>query len=107
MNGVYLTPVNLYGPRENFALESSHVIPALISKCLEAKQSSASEIVAWGTGTATRGFLYVEDAAESIVASAEKYSKPEPVNLGSGKEISVRDLLEQIRSQLGYEGTIR
>jgi GDP-L-fucose synthase len=107
MNGVYLTPVNLYGPRDNFDLESSHVIPALIRKCLEAKQSCASEIVAWGTGTATREFLYVEDAAEAIVAAAEKYSKPEPVNLGSGEEISVRDLLEQIRSLVGYEGTIR
>jgi GDP-L-fucose synthase len=107
MNGVYLTPVNLYGPRDNFDLESSHVIPALIRKCLEAKQSWASEIVAWGTGTATREFLYVEDAAEAIVAAAEKYSKPEPVNLGSGEEISVRDLLELIRSLVGYEGTIR
>ena len=107
MNGVYLTPVNLYGPRDNFDLESSHVIPALIRKCLEAKQSSASEIVAWGTGTATREFLYVEDAAEAIVAAAEKYSKPEPVNLGSGEEISVRDLLELIRSLVGYEGSIR
>jgi GDP-L-fucose synthase len=107
MNGVYLTPVNLYGPRDNFDLESSHVIPALIRKCLEAKQSSASEIVAWGTGTATREFLYVEDAAEAIVAAAEKYSKPDPVNLGSGEEISVRDLLELIRSLVGYEGTIR
>ena len=107
MNGVYLTPVNLYGPRDNFDLESSHVIPALIRKCLEAKQSSASEIVAWGTGTATREFLYVEDAAEAIVAAAEKYSKPEPVNLGSGEEINVRDLLELVRSLVGYEGTIR
>src|SRR6266566_636238 len=91
MNRVYLTPVNLYGPRDNFDLESSHVIPALIRKCLEAKQSSAWEIVAWGTGTATREFLYVEDAAEAIVGAAEKYSKPEPVNLGTGQEISIRD----------------
>src|SRR6202158_1309078 len=107
LNGIYLAPVNLYGPRDNFDLESSHVIPALIRKCLEAKQSSASEIVAWGTGTATREFLYVEDAAEAIVAAAEKYSKPEPVNLGSGEEINVRDLLELVRSLVGYEGTIR
>lgn len=107
MNGIYLTPVNLYGPRDNFDLESSHVIPALIRKCSEAKQSRAAEIVAWGTGSATREFLYVEDAAEAIVLAAEKYTKPDPVNLGSGKEISVRDLLEKIRSLVGYESAIR
>jgi GDP-L-fucose synthase len=107
LNGIYLTPVNLYGPRDNFDLESSHVIPALIRKCWEAKQSNAGEIVAWGTGTATREFLYVEDAAEAIVLAAEKYAKPAPVNLGSGQEISVRDLLEEIRSLVGYEGAVR
>jgi GDP-L-fucose synthase len=99
-NGIYLTPVNLYGPRDNFDLESSHVIPALIRKCIEAKQTNASEIVAWGTGNATREFLYVEDAAEAIVLAAEKYSKPDLVNLGSGEEISVRDLLEMIRTMV-------
>jgi GDP-L-fucose synthase len=106
-NGVYLTPVNLYGPRDNFDLQSSHVIPALIRKCIEAKQSDAAEIVAWGTGNATREFLYVEDAAEAIVLAAEKYSKPDLVNLGSGEEISVRDLLEMIRTMVGARGAVR
>jgi len=106
MNGIYLIPVNLYGPRDNFDLEASHVIPALIRKCLDAKDSAASEIVAWGTGTATREFLYVKDAADAIVIAAEKYSKPDPVNLGSGQEISIRDLLEQIRTLTGFSGSI-
>jgi GDP-L-fucose synthase len=107
LNGIYLVPVNLYGPRDNFDLESSHVIPALIRKCWEAKQSHAEEILAWGTGTATREFLYVEDAADAIVLAAEKYGKPEPVNLGSGEEISIRELLDQIRTLAGYDGTVR
>ncbi len=107
MNGIYLTPVNLYGPRDNFDLETSHVIPALIRKCWEAKQTRATEVLAWGTGSATREFLYVEDAAEAIILAAEKYNKPDLVNLGSGEEISIRDLLEQIRTLVGYEGTIR
>jgi GDP-L-fucose synthase len=107
LNGIYLTPVNLYGPHDNFDLDSSHVIPALIRKCFEGKQSHATEIVAWGTGNATREFLYVEDAAEAIVLAAEKYRKPDPVNLGSGEEISIRELLEQIRSLTGFEGAIR
>jgi len=106
-NGIYLTPVNLYGPRDNFDLESSHVIPALIRKCIEAKQTGAAEIVAWGTGNATREFLYVEDAAEGIVLAAEKYSKPDLVNLGSGEEISVRDLLEMIRTMVGATAAVR
>ena len=106
-NGIYLTPVNLYGPRDNFDLESSHVIPALIRKCIEAKQTGAPEIVAWGTGNATREFLYVEDAAEAIVLAAEKYSKPDLVNLGSGEEISVRDLMEMIRAMVGATGAVR
>ena len=106
-NGIYLTPVNLYGPRDNFDLESSHVIPALIRKCIEAKQTGDPEIVAWGTGNATREFLYVEDAAEAIVLAAEKYSKPDLVNLGSGEEISVRDLLEMIRTMVGATGVVR
>jgi len=106
-NGIYLTPVNLYGPRDNFDLESSHVIPALIRKCIEAKQTNAPEIVAWGTGNATREFLYVEDAAEAIVLAAEKYSKPDLVNLGSGEEISVRDLLELIRTMIRAKGAVR
>ena len=106
-NGIYLTPVNLYGPRDNFDLESSHVIPALIRKCVEAKQSGAAEIVAWGTGNATREFLYVEDAAEAIVLATEKYSRPGFVNLGSGEEIIVRDLLETIRSMTGCASKVR
>jgi len=107
MNGIYLTPVNLYGPRDNFDLETSHVIPALIRKCWEAKQAHAAEVLAWGTGSATREFLYVEDAAEAIVLAAEKYAKFDLVNLGSGEEISIRDLLEQIRSLVGFEGKLR
>src|ERR1700686_3523276 len=107
MNGIYVTPVNLYGPRDNFDLETSHVIPALIRKCWEAKQSGAAEVLAWGTGSATREFLYVEDAEEAIVLAAEKYAKADLVNLGSGEEISIRDLLGQIRSLVGYEGALR
>jgi GDP-L-fucose synthase len=107
LNGIYLTPVNLYGPRDNFDLETSHVIPALIRKCWEAKQARATEILAWGTGNPTREFLYVEDAAEAIVLAAENYAKPDFVNLGSGEEISIRDLLERIRSLVGYEGVLR
>jgi GDP-L-fucose synthase len=107
MNGIYLTPVNLYGPRDNFDLETSHVIPALIRKCWEAKEARAAEVVVWGTGKPTREFLYVEDAAEAIVLAAEKYSKPEMVNLGAGQEISIRDLLDEIRALVGYEGGVR
>ena len=107
MNGIYLTPVNLYGPRDNFDLETSHVIPALIRKCVEAKQAGAVEIVAWGSGNATREFLYVEDAAEAVIIAAEKYSKPDLVNLGSGEEIAVRDLLETIRKMTGCESKVR
>jgi GDP-L-fucose synthase len=107
LNGIFLVPVNLYGPRDNFDLESSHVIPALIRKCWEAKQAGEAELVAWGTGTATREFLYVEDAAEAIVRGAEKYDKPDPVNLGSGEEISIRDLLERIREMTGFDGAVR
>jgi GDP-L-fucose synthase len=107
LNGIYLTPVNLYGPCDNFDLETSHVIPALIRKCVEARQTGALEIVAWGTGNATREFLYVEDAAEAIVLAAEKYSKPDLVNLGSGQEIAVRDLLETIRTLTGCNSKIR
>ena len=106
-HGIYLTPVNLYGPRDNFDLESSHVIPALIRKCWEAKENRAPELTAWGTGSATREFLFVEDAAEAIVLAAENYDKPELVNLGSGEEISIRDLVELTRSLVGYEGKVR
>jgi len=107
LQGIYLTPVNLYGPRDNVDPKSSHVIPALIRKCWEAKRGESSEITAWGTGNATREFLYVEDAAEAIVLASEKYSGPDLVNLGSGEEISIRDLLEKIRLLIGYKGTVR
>jgi GDP-L-fucose synthase len=107
LNGIYLTPVNLYGPRDNFDLETSHVIPAMIRKCWEAKNARSGEVVAWGTGTASREFLYVEDAAEGVVLAAEKYAKPDLVNLGSGSEITIRDLHEQIRNLIGYEGSVR
>jgi len=106
-NGIYLIPVNLYGPRDNFDLETSHVIPALIRKCVEAKQFGAPQIVVWGTGQATREFLYVEDAAEAIVMAAEAYDKPDPVNLGAGHEISIRDLVTLIKELVGYQGEIK
>ena len=105
--GIYLTPVNLYGPRDNFDLETSHVIPALIRKCWEAKQAGAAEITAWGTGSATREFLYVEDAAEGIVRAAEAYDKPDLVNLGSGEEISIRDLVTLTCELVEYQGTVK
>jgi len=106
MNGIYLLPVNLYGPRDNFDPESSHVIPALIRKFVEAKESGSDQVVAWGTGSATREFLYVDDAAEGIVMAAEKYDKPEPVNLGSGEEITIKDLANTIRDLAGFQGEI-
>jgi GDP-L-fucose synthase len=107
MNATYLLPVNLYGPRDNFDSESSHVIPALIRKCVEAVDERRSEITLWGDGTATREFLYVDDAAEGILLATEKYDKPEPVNLGSGVEISIRDLAEKIARMTGFLGAIR
>src|SRR6516162_3225123 len=107
MNGIYLTPVNLYGPRDNFDLQSSHVIPALIRKCLDAKQAGEDAVTAWGTGNASREFLYVEDAADAVLLAAEKYDKADPVNLGSGAEISIHDLLQKICLLTGYSGEIR
>jgi GDP-L-fucose synthase len=104
--GIYLLPVNLYGPGDHFDPESSHVIPALIRKCCEAKRTGAATIVAWGTGKATRQFLYVEDAAEAIVLAAEKYQQPEPVNIASGDEISMRELVELIRGICSYQGGV-
>lgn len=106
-DSIYLLPVNLYGPRDNFDPNSSHVIPALIKKCIEAKESGADHIEAWGDGSPTREFLYVEDAAEGIVLAAEKYDKPDPVNLGSAFEISIKDLTETIARLTGFEGEIR
>lgn len=105
-NTIYLLPVNLYGPRDNFDLESSHVIPALIRKCIEARDREEKKIVAWGTGNVTREFLYVEDAAEGILLAAEQYDKPDPVNLGSGEEITIRDLVYLIRDLTGFKGRI-
>lgn len=105
-NSIYLLPVNLYGPRDNFDLETSHVIPALIRKCVEARKNGRDHIVVWGSGRATREFLYVEDAAEGILLATEKYDGSEPVNLGSGMEISIRDLAELIRELTGYKGGI-
>jgi len=105
-NSIFLLPVNLYGPKDNFDLETSHVIPALIRKCLEAKDQGDSQIVAWGDGSPTREFLYVEDAAEGIILATEHYNKSEPVNLGSGQEISIRKLTETIAQLTNFEGTI-
>ena len=105
-NSINLLPVNLYGPRDNFDLESSHVIPALIRKCLEGKRAAAPSVPCWGTGKATREFLYVEDAAEAVVLAAERYNSSEPVNLGSGSEISTRDLAELIKAIVGYRGEL-
>ncbi len=105
-NSIFLLPVNLYGPRDNFDPESSHVIPALIRKCLEAKDRGDDHIVAWGDGSPTREFLYVEDAAEGILLAAERYNESEPVNLGSAFEISIKDLLETIVRLTGFEGKI-
>jgi len=105
-NAIYLLPVNLYGPRDNFDLESSHVIPALIRKCVKARIKHEKKISAWGTGNASREFLYVKDAAEAILLAAELYDKPEPVNLGSGAEIRIRDLAYLIRELSGFQGEI-
>ena len=105
-NAIFLLPVNLYGPRDNFDPASSHVIPALIRKCLEAKDRGEKEIVVWGDGSPTREFLYVEDAAEGILLASEKYNGPDPVNLGSGYEISIKDLVEMIARLTGFEGKL-
>jgi GDP-L-fucose synthase len=102
VNAIYLLPVNLYGPRDNFDLETSHVIPALIRKMLE----SPDEVVLWGDGSPTREFLYVEDCAEAIVLAAERYDEPGPVNVGSGEEISIRELAELVAEATGFEGEI-
>jgi GDP-L-fucose synthase len=105
-NSIFLLPVNLYGPRDNFDPSSSHVIPALIRKCVEAQDTGAPEIVVWGTGRATREFLYVEDAAEAIVLAAERYDGSEPVNLGAGAEVAITDLVSLIAKHTGFTGRI-
>ncbi len=107
LNAIYLLPVNLYGPRDNFDPKSSHVIPALIKKVVDAKREGKDSIEVWGTGKPTREFLYVEDAAEAIVTATERYDKGEPVNLGSGEEISIKDLVGLICRLCEFKGEIR
>jgi len=105
-NAIFLLPVNLYGPGDNFNLKTSHVIPALIRKAFEARDAGASTLSLWGDGSPTREFLYVEDAADGIITAAEKYSGPEPVNLGSGSEVLIRDLATMIARHVGFNGAI-
>ncbi len=107
LNGVYLLPVNLYGPGDNFDLHSSHVIPALIRKCEEARITGAGHVDCWGTGSASREFLYVDDCAEAIVAATERLDSPEPVNVGAASEITIKDLTETIARLVGFEGRLR
>jgi GDP-L-fucose synthase len=105
-NSIYLLPVNLYGPGDNFAPGSSHVIPALIKKCVDARRSGASSIEVWGSGRATREFLYVDDAARGVVMAAEAYNDPDPVNLGTDSEISIKDLTLLIVELTGFKGNV-
>ena len=107
MNAIYLIPVNLYGPGDNFDPRSSHVIPALIKKCVDARETRAADIEVWGTGSASREFLYVDDAAEGIVLAAERYNGAEPINLGVGREIRIRELVELIAGLTRFEGRIQ
>jgi GDP-L-fucose synthase len=107
LDGVYVLPVNLYGPGDNFDLESSHVIPALIRKFVTARDTGASEVEVWGTGSASREFLYVDDAARGIVLATERYDDPDPVNIGAGREVTIRDLVGLIADLTGYKGDIR
>jgi GDP-L-fucose synthase len=104
---IHLIPVNLYGPGDNFDPASSHVIPALIRKCVDARESGADHIEVWGTGSASREFLYVDDAAEGIVLAADRYDDPEPVNLGTGREITIRELVALIVELTGFAGDVR
>ena len=106
LHGIYVIPVNLYGPADNFDPRSSHVIPALIRKCDEAIQRGADQIVVWGSGAATREFLYVDDAADGIVRAAEFYDGDEPVNLGANRELLIRELVEVVTELTGFEGRI-
>jgi len=107
LNAICLLPVNLYGPRDNFDLEMSHVIPAMIRKFLEAEARKETEVVLWGDGSPTREFLYVDDCAEALVLAAERYDSSEPVNLGAGFEISIRDLAQTVAKLSGYSGALR
>ena len=106
-NGIYLLPVNLFGPGDNFDLETSHVIPALIRKFTSARDSGSPSVDIWGTGSPSREFLYVEDAARAIVMATERYDGPDPVNIGSGREVTIRELAAMVKSLTGYEGRIR
>ena len=106
MNSIFLLPVNLYGPGDNFDLRTSHVIPAMIRKFLEAKREGKDEVVLWGDGSATREFLYATDGAQGILLALENYDQPEPVNLGSGQEISILNLANMIAGITGYRGRI-
>ena len=106
-NSLFLVPVNLYGPRDNFNLETSHVIPALIRKALEAQERGDKEIVVWGDGSPTREFLFAEDAAEGILLATERLNSSDPVNLGSGEEIAIKDLAEKIVALTGFEGELQ
>jgi GDP-L-fucose synthase len=106
LNGIYLLPVNLYGPGDNFDLQTSHVIPALIRKFVEAKQRGDATVEVWGTGSASREFFYVEDCARGIVLATQDYDDPEPVNLGAGFEITIKDLAEKIRDLTNFEGDL-
>ena len=106
-NSIFLLPVNLYGPGDNFDPRTSHVIPALIKKCVDARDAGEAEIEVWGTGNASREFIYVDDAADGIVLGAERYDEPEPVNLGVGHEITIRDLVELIVRLTGFQGSVR
>ncbi len=106
-HSIFLLPVNLYGPRDNFDPASSHVVPALIKKCMEAVDNGAREIEVWGTGTASREFLYVDDCAEGLILATERYEESDPVNLGAGREITIKDLVETIAKLTGFRGAIR
>jgi GDP-L-fucose synthase len=106
LNGIYLLPVNLYGPRDNFDLETSHVIPALIRKFIAARDEGRDDVVVWGTGAASREFLYVEDAARAIFLATQQYDGAEPVNVGAGREVTIRELIETIGELTGYGGSI-
>ena len=106
LNAIYLLPVNLYGPGDNFDLETSHVIPAMIRKCVEAKEARSPEIVLWGDGSPTREFLYVDDAAEGLLLATEQYNEDQPVNLGSGQEITIRELAEMTAAETGFRGKV-
>lgn len=106
LNAIYLLPVNLYGPRDNFDLQTSHIIPAIIRKCVEAKERGDQEITAWGTGKASREFLYVEDCAQGLVLAMEKYDSPEPMNLGNGQEVTIRQAIETVAELAGFTGKI-